>query len=237
MSTAHALAKKSRLPPLLNNGDRLTQPEFHRRYAAYPKDVKIELIGGTVYMASPMRWPHSGLSSEIGGVLFLYKASTPGVETGDNATVILNLANEPQPDRYLRIADDCGGKSRVNDEEYISGPPELLVEIAHSTVAIDLDQKKSCYAKAGVGEYVVVCVEEKEVFWFDLLRRRQLRRDAKGVIRSRIFPGLWLNVAALLAENSNQLIATLNEGVGSQEHSKFVEKLRRNRAKRQRSTE
>ena len=206
MSTALALHKNHRSKPLLSNGDRLPQPEFHRRYTAYPKDVKIELIGGTVYMASPMRRPHSGYSSEVGGVLFLYKANTRGVETGDNATVILNLANEPQPDRYLRIAEYCGGKSRVEEDEYIYGPPELLAEIAHSTVAIDLDQKKSNYAKAGVCEYIVVCVEERDVFWFDLRRKRQIRRDAKGVVRSRVFPGLWLNVPALLAEDSNKLI-------------------------------
>jgi sugar lactone lactonase YvrE len=148
--------------------------------------------------------------------------------------VILNLANEPQPDRYLRIAEDCGGSSHVGEDEYIYGPPELLAEIAHSTVAIDLDQKKVNYAKAGVCEYIVVCVEEKEVFWFDLRRKRQLRRDAKGVIRSRVFPGLWLNVPALLAEHSNKLITTLNEGLASTEHAKCVERLRTAREKRRR---
>ena len=45
------------LPPL-HNGDRLTQAEFHRRYEAYPEDVKFELVGGIVYMTSPLRRPH-----------------------------------------------------------------------------------------------------------------------------------------------------------------------------------
>ena len=34
--------------PLLCNGDRLTQPEFHRRYLTYPDDAHFELIGGIV---------------------------------------------------------------------------------------------------------------------------------------------------------------------------------------------
>src|SRR5438876_4022550 len=84
--------------PLLENGDRLTQAEFHRRYEAYPDDVKIELIGGIVYMASPASWLHGSYDSELGLVLVLYKAETPGVEAGHNATMILGEESEPQPD-------------------------------------------------------------------------------------------------------------------------------------------
>ena len=41
--------------PLLENGDRLTRPEFERRYAAMPQVKKAELIEGIVYMPSPVR--------------------------------------------------------------------------------------------------------------------------------------------------------------------------------------
>ncbi len=39
--------------PLLENGDRLTREEFHRRYEAMPEKVKAELIKGVVYMRLP----------------------------------------------------------------------------------------------------------------------------------------------------------------------------------------
>ncbi len=35
--------------PLLENGDRLTREEFHRRYEAMPENVKAELINGVVF--------------------------------------------------------------------------------------------------------------------------------------------------------------------------------------------
>jgi|SRR5438552_3269847 len=52
--------------PLLCNGDRLTQPEFHRRYLTYPDDAHFELIGGIVYVPSPQRMPHSDYDGELG---------------------------------------------------------------------------------------------------------------------------------------------------------------------------
>jgi len=42
------------LPPL-QSGDRLTRPEFERRYGADPHIKKAELIEGIVYVASPLR--------------------------------------------------------------------------------------------------------------------------------------------------------------------------------------
>ena len=70
MSTASGTRPKRRAsePPTLHNGDRLTQPEFHRRYEAYPEDAKFELIGGTVYMGSPLGETHSDYEDELGFV-------------------------------------------------------------------------------------------------------------------------------------------------------------------------
>src|SRR5947209_4834914 len=89
--------------PLLQSGYRMTQAELHRRYDACPDDVKAELIGGIVYMASPLRRPHATHHPELSGALWLYKATTPGVEILDNATTILGKASEPQPDLALRV--------------------------------------------------------------------------------------------------------------------------------------
>jgi hypothetical protein len=63
------------IPPLVN-GDRLTQPEFHRRYEAMPPNTRAELIGGIVYMASPLRNPHGKGSYHLSVVLGFYQAST-----------------------------------------------------------------------------------------------------------------------------------------------------------------
>src|SRR4051812_38307615 len=112
--------------PLLANGDRMKQPEFHERYEQYPDGVKFELVGGIVYMASPLRWLHGTFHTELSLVLALYKAATPGVEVGDNATTILGEESEPQPDLGMRILPEFGGQSKLDAKEYVVGAPELL---------------------------------------------------------------------------------------------------------------
>jgi hypothetical protein len=50
--------------------------------------------------------------------------------------------------------------------------------------------------------------------------------DPQGVIRSRSFPGLWLDAAALLAMNGATVLDVLQRGLGTSEHAAFVAKLR-----------
>jgi hypothetical protein len=47
--------------------------------------------------------------------------------------------------------------------------------------------------------------------------------------RSRAFPGLWLDGAALFAENMVQVLAKLDEGLKTTEHLQFVEKVAKTR--------
>src|SRR5437660_699802 len=115
--------KRSRPPsppavPPLAPGERLKQPEFHRRYEAYPEDVKFELVGGTVYMASAQRRPHGLYQPQVSLVLAYYAGATPGIEVLDNATTILGEESEPQPDLALRIQRAYGGQSREPAEDY-----------------------------------------------------------------------------------------------------------------------
>jgi Uma2 family endonuclease len=212
------------LPPL-RHGQRLTQVEFHRRYEAYPDDVKFELIGGIVYMASPLRWPHGEYTSELGAAFVLYKAATPGVVAGGNATAILGERSEPQPDLVLRILPEYGGESRLNEGEYVEGAPELLAEVAYSSRDIDLNEKRDDYQRAGVAEYLVLCVAEQELHGFGFRAGQPLRPNRRGLWRSKVFPGLWLDGPALLARDSARLIAGVQRGLASREHAAFVKRL------------
>ncbi|MCI0461117.1 MAG: Uma2 family endonuclease, partial [Gemmataceae bacterium] len=223
-----ALVRTRRTPPLsplLVNGDRLTQAEFHRRYEMYPEDVKFELIGGIVYMASPVGWLHARYHILMGFALELYSASTPGVEAGDNATTILGEESEPQPDLTLRILAEYGGQSGLYEGKYVQGAPELLTEIAHSTRAIDLHRKKDDYQQAGVLEYLVFCVEEQELYWYRFPSGRLLKANRQGIYRSQVFPGLWIDRQALRKRDTPRLSAVLQEGLASREHAAFVKRL------------
>src|SRR5262249_9825016 len=211
--------------PLLCNGDRMSQPEFHRRYEQYPEDVKFELVGGIVYMAAALRRPHGDFHFLLTTVFGLYQVGTPGVRGSDNATVILGEESEPQPDLDLRILEEYGGQSRVNEQEYLEGAPELIAEVAYSSRAIDLNQKREDYQKAGVREYLVLNLEDREVRWFRFPSGDEIQPTRDGVLRSEVFPGLWLHVQALLDQDGAKLMETVQKGLASRAHGSFVRRL------------
>ncbi|MDZ7958416.1 MAG: Uma2 family endonuclease [Aulosira sp. DedQUE10] len=216
--------------PLLDNGDKLTRYEFERRYNAMTNLKKAELIEGIVYiMPAALRFrSHGQPHGWIIGWLVSYEAATPGVALGVEPTVRLDLDNEPQPDVVLLITPEAGGQARLSDDDYIEGAPELIVEIAASSVAIDLHAKKQAYRRNGVKEYIVWQVLEQKLSWFYLEQGEylELASDSNGILRSRVFPGLWLAVAELLAGNMQSVLTVLQTGLQSPEHAAFVQQLK-----------
>jgi Uma2 family endonuclease len=219
---------QSDLPPL-NAGDRLSRAEFERRYHAHPEIKKAELIEGIVYIAPPVQYAqHSRPHADIVGWLGLYHAATPGVTGADSASVRLDHENMVQPDALLRLEAVLGGHSFVAADDYLAGPPELVVEIAASSVSYDLGVKRRVYARSGVQEYLAAQAYEQRVDWF-VLREGEyetLQPDQDGILRSEAFPGLWLPVDALWAGDLAGMIAVLQQGLSSPEHTAFVADLR-----------
>lgn len=213
--------------PFLEPGDRLTRSEFERRYSAMPNLKKAELIEGIVYMPSPVRINKHGCPhGEVVGWLFVYQAATPGVQLADNATVRLDLDNEPQPDVLMRILPAAGGQSRDSEEDYVEGAPELVAEIVASSVAYDLHQKKRVYRRNGVREYLVWLVEEGQIAWWELREGEYVSLPMdNNIVRSHVFPGLWLDTAALIRGDSAAVLAQLQRGLASEEHADFAKAL------------
>jgi Uma2 family endonuclease len=227
--TASIERSLNKIPPL-ESGDRLSRHEFERRYTAMPHLKKAELIEGVVYVSSPLRFKsHGQPHGDLIGWLWTYKVSTPGVELGDNATVRLDLDNEPQPDVLLLIDERLGGQAKISEDDYIEGAPELVAEVAASSASNDLYDKKRAYRRNGVQEYIVWQILENKVDWFSLQNDDYvtLEADANGVIKSRIFPGLWLDMTALLRGEMTKVLAVLQQGLNSTEHQVFVERLSR----------
>jgi len=234
MSTVEAPKRKT-LPPL-EAGQHLDQPTFHERYEAMPPDTRAELVGGVVYMPSPMRGDHGKSSRFVAGWLFHYECQTPGIEGSDGSTVKLYRKGEPQPDHLLLIPADLGGRSSVDDENYLTGAPELIVEVARSSRAYDLNEKKADYERAGVLEYLVVALGPDCIHWFVHRgdRFEDLSPGPDGIYRSEAFPGLWLDADALFAQDRQKLIRVLKRGLATPEHAAFVAKLAPARRKRKR---
>ncbi|MGD2181576.1 Uma2 family endonuclease [Lusitaniella coriacea] len=223
-----SLPKCFQIPPL-ENGDRLTRYEFERRYNAMPHLKKAELIEGIVHMAAALRFrshgqPHANIAIWLG----LYQTATLEVALAIEPTVRLDSDNAPQPDAVLLIEEKAGGQTRVSEDDYIEGAPELVVEIAASSAAIDLHAKKQAYRRNGVKEYIVWQVLDEKLSWFYLDKGEylDLPADEDGVLRSRVFPGLWLAANELLAGNMQQVLAVLQRGLSSTEREVFVQDLR-----------
>ena len=216
-------------PPSLQNGDRLTSHEFLRRYEAMPDVKKAELIQGIVYMSSPVSTEHAKPDGLVHLWLGTYAALTPGVDFYPNATTILGPTNSPQPDACLCLPASVGGQTRLNEKKYLVGPPELIVEIAASTASIDLGDKLESYAMAGVREYLVWRTQDAAFDWFALEDAEFLpvKPDARGLLRSRVFPGLTLDAKALLSGHGAKLLSTLQRGLASAAHKTFAASLRR----------
>jgi Uma2 family endonuclease len=215
-------AAVSVIPPL-ETGDCLTRPEFERRYEAMPWLKKAELIDGVVYVGSPVGRPHATADARLMAWLVMYADQTPGTECAANVTVRLDMLNEVQPDALLRIL--TGGQSTaVGEKKYIEGSPELVAEVASSSVSRDLHAKLNLYLRHGVREYVVWRVLDNDVDWFRLEdgEYRRLAAGDDGIFRSREFPGLWLDRAALLRGEMSSVLNVLNQGLASPEHADFA---------------
>jgi hypothetical protein len=218
---------------LLESGDHLGAEEFLRRYEAMPGLRKAELIDGVVYVPSPTRWNAHGVQRLITATMIgTYYARTPGTEAGDGATLRLDLENVPQPDVALIILPSHGGQAVIDEENYIAGAPELVCEISASTRSIDLNSKFRLYLRSRVREYVVWRVEDDAIDWFIEREGRydRLQPDPQGVLKSEVFPGLWLDPGALTALDLPRALRVLEQGIATAEHVDFVARLARNLA-------
>lgn len=233
--------------PPLRDGDGLEADEFLRRYAIDQTVHTAELLQGIVYITR--RKVRRGCSESIepgitvgqgtvrgalSACLGVYAAYTPGVEGANRVTTVFSPRTCLEPDSMLRVLPECGGLSTIGTDNFVHGTPELLAEISFTSGARDFGKKLDAYEADSVPEYLVWRTAEKEVHWFTLKRKKYvaLTPHADGTLRSERFPGLWLDVPALLAGDMAKVLATLQLGIASPEHSAFVAKLQKTATKK-----
>ena len=227
MATESSAVQGTRRLPFLEAGDHLDQRTFHQRYKAMPSTFRAELIGGVVFVPSPLSWGHGHQHAFVMAWLVHYEMATPGTQAGDNATTVLGETSEPQPDGALLIDPAAGGQTRLSEDGYTTGPPELTVEIASSSASIDLHAKRRDYEQAGVREYVVVVLRQQVVRWFVWqeegattwlsTRTASCARAFFQVSGSMPRPCCGLDGAAVME--------VLRQGLATPEHAAFVQRL------------
>jgi Uma2 family endonuclease len=185
---------------LLHNGDRLRSDEFLRRYDRMPDLKEAELVEGTVFMGSPASYiNHSRPDSLLQTWIGVYISQHPELEGGPNATVVLDTSTVVQPDLVLFRRQ---GSVKQYEQKLLTGVPEMVVEIAASSVSLDAGAKLVVYEKHRMQEYIVWRVLDGELdIWRYSPETKSFEAsypDEDGLWSSQTFPGLVLDVPAAL---------------------------------------
>jgi Uma2 family endonuclease len=200
-----------KLVPELENGAVMTREEFHAIYSQCEDLHRVELIEGVVYLPSPISLrQHGHPLMRISRWLDQYADRSPSLMAATPSTVFLDDRNEPEPDAML-IVDTPGA---TDEDGHVLKVPELIVEVAASSRSRDLHQKKRAYERAGVREYIVWRTRDRALDWFELgTDGRYFVRtpDERGLIESTQFPGLILDVPALLRQDKRSVLAALRD--------------------------
>lgn len=212
-------------PLLFEPGDRLTLDDFLARWERMPGLKFAELIDGVVHMPSPLSYEHGLQDNQMQLLLGLYAARTGVCKAVSNATWLM-LESAPQPDIALRLLPKFGGKTTV-PKKLAAGAPELVVEVCYSSRSFDLGPKLALYQRAGVAEYVAVLLEERRIEWRSLEAGsyRLFQPDDMGVLKSVMFPGLWLDERAFWADDSNRMLEVPEAGLASAECDAFLNRV------------
>ena len=212
----------------LRNGEHLSREEFERRWDATPGLRMAELIEGIVFTPPPTSTTHSTSHDALHHWLSLYARSTPSVRSYITPSLRLDNKNEFQPDCALRIVSPKRGRSQVTSDDYLEGAPELVAEVAQSGADYDAHEKRDVYERIGVQEYLLWEVLDSRIEWWRLEGGEYvpLTPRADVVYCSAVFPGLWLDLCALVAGDERKVTKVLERGLKSAEHSAFVRTLR-----------
>lgn len=171
--------------------------------------------------------PRRAATFAVSGWLHACVSKTPGTSGGKGASTSLDDDNEHQPDAHLLIEPRHGGQNLLSKGRYHKGTPEFVVAVALSSPAHDLHARRDVCRRNGVREYLVWSLPDARLHGFDFAAGDEARiePDARCVLRSRGFPGLWLDAAALLAGYLTKVLCLVRRGVSGAEHRNFVKQL------------
>ena len=121
------------------------------------KDRRVELIEGVIYdKMAAMLGPHAMAVSKTS--LAFFTAFGGQVAIRIQLPIRLNDNSEPEPDLAL---------ARGADDDYPDHPAPadvlLALEVSDATLAFDRRAKASAYARAGIVEYWILNVEERQL--------------------------------------------------------------------------
>jgi Uma2 family endonuclease len=139
-------------------------PDFHARFSrdAYHRlfeiglidsDSRVELIDGEIFMMSPIGPPQGSYTSRMAE--FFVRRLPDNLQCRVQMPIVAGDHSEPEPDIAI--------VSRRDDDYKIEHPSTrdvaLVIEVAASSLIVDLGKKLKLYASSSIPEYWVVDVE------------------------------------------------------------------------------
>jgi len=190
----------------------LTFEEFVR---LFDEDDDVELVDGMVVQRVAARDIHEDLQGWLLSILRVYsEAKGLGIVRGSRTAVKITEHRGRLPDIVFVRKENAS----IVQEEGIIGTPDLVVEIwSPGDRPSDMLAKEADYRSIGVPE-----------IWFIDLQRKQVRvlkkgREGyeekvmrKGVLRSEVVEGFWLNVKWLFKRPLPDELKTLQKLLGVQ---------------------
>lgn len=118
-------------------------------------DKRVELIEGRVFEMSPIYSPHATSVTLAGEVL--REIFGRGWIVREEKPLSLDANSDPEPDIAL-----VAGKARDFKDAHPT-TAALVIEAADSSLSYDRNHKASLYAKAGIADYWIVNLQDRQI--------------------------------------------------------------------------
>ena len=192
---SQAMQSQTTQPQTTQSRIKWTVDDYHRMIeAGILEDRSVELIAGEICTVAPEGTPHTFRSISL--VKRFTKAFGEQAEVRDAHPITLS-DSEPEPD--IAVV-----KGIFEDYEYRQPTAEdvlLIVEVAHSSLDKDMNQKRLIYAAAGIQDYWILDLKNSRLLIFrepqdgDYQLKTELQ---EGTIAPLAFPEVSFDVNQLL---------------------------------------
>jgi Uma2 family endonuclease len=139
----------------------ITVTEYVRMGEAhvFAHDARLELMEGEIVEMAPIGSAHAAVVDTLDTLL---REVAPGAIVRVQGPLVLGERSAPQPDvMLLRPRAD-----RYYNSHPVAADALLVVEVADTTLAYDLEVKRPLYARAGVAELWIVDINRRELHVF-----------------------------------------------------------------------
>ena len=173
-----------------------TIERYHRAIdAGLFDDQPVELLRGELVVMPSEREPHAYYNSEVGDYLRILLGNR--VKIREAHPITLPNDSEPAPD--LAIVKPLGAVYL----EHHPYPDDIfwLIEFSYTTLDKDLHEKKAVYGEAGIAEYWVVNLKDRELTVFRDLENGRYTTELSfrtGVVSPQAFQDVQIQVQRLM---------------------------------------